>query len=403
MNESTGQFIIPFSQIKGGADRIDAYNPFPWYEHMRKQSPVFYHESTHVWNVFLFDDVKRVLDDKETFSSHMKGIPNSTFTKSLINIDPPKHTDLRSVVSRTFTPKVMREWEPRIREITLELLDNVRGREDIDIVKDFSHPLPVVVIAEMLGVPPVHIDKFKEWSDIVVASPASNSKEDVDNIIDLKLKAERELEDFFGGIIEEKRGNFGNDLISILIRAEEEGTKLTAEEIIPFCNLLLVAGNETTTNLISNAVYSILEHPEVYEELRSDISLVPQMVEEALRYRSPAQALRRIVTKETEIRGQRLQKGDILVPWLGSANRDEAKFENAARFDIHRNPNPHIAFGHGIHFCLGAPLARLEANIAMTELLTRYPAMSLPEHFAADPIEASVIYGLKTFPVRVAQ
>nr|WP_199929464.1 cytochrome P450 [Brevibacillus brevis] len=359
------------------------------------------YERAKVWNVFLYDDVKRVLDDKEYFSSKSPRLPGSSISKTLINTDPPQHTDLRSIVNRAFTPRVMKEWEPRILEITQNLLDRISGREQIDIVKDFSHPLPLFVISELLGVPPKHIDRFKEWSDILVMSPKSISKEDVEELMKIKRKAEKELEEFFQSIIDEKRNNLGNDLISILIRAEEEGVKISEDELVPFCNLLLVAGNETTTNLISNAVFSIIENHGVYEELRKNPSLIPQMVEEVLRYRSPAQVLRRIVTKETEIGGQRLQKGEVVVPWLGSANRDEKKFENASHFNIHRSPNHHIAFGHGIHFCLGAPLARLEANIAMTELIKRYSSITLPQGFTVDPIEDSAVYGLKSFPVIV--
>jgi cytochrome P450 family 109 len=401
MNGSATPVLVPFSQIKGGTEKLYSYNPFPWYERMRKESPVYYDEKAKVWNVFLYDDVKRVLDDKEYFSSKSRGIPGSSLGKSLINTDPPQHTDLRSIVNRAFTPRVMKEWEPRIHEITQRLLDRVSGREHIDVVMDFSHPLPVVVISELLGVPPKYIDKFKEWSDIIVTSPKSNNKEDIEEVIKIKLKAEKELEEFFQNIIDEKRKNLGNDLISILIRAEDEGVKISKEQLIPFCNLLLVAGNETTTNLISNALYSIIENHGVYEELRNNLSLVPQMVEEVLRYRSPAQVLRRVIAKETEIGGHKLQKGEVIIPWLGSANRDENKFENASQFDIHRNPNHHIAFGHGIHFCLGAPLARLEANIAMTELIKRYSSITLLQGFTVDPIEDSAVYGLKSFPVIV--
>lgn len=394
------QQFLPLNDIKGGADKVDAYNPFSWYEKMRKESPVYYDENTGVWNVFLYEDVKRVLSEKETFSSHFSTNKGS-IGKTLINQDPPKHTQVRSIVNRSFTPRVMKEWEPRIQAITDELIQRMDGKEKIDIYKDFAHPLPIIVISELLGVPSKYMDQFKQWSDILVSSPKSSNKEDMKEFLTTRETAERELEEFFQSIIAEKRKNLSNDLISILIRAEEETLKISEKELVPFCNLLLVAGNETTTNLLTNAVFSILENNGVYDELRNDLSLIPSMVEESLRYRSPAQVLRRKVIQDTEIGGQQLRKGETVIVWLGSANRDEHKFKDASMFDIHRKPNPHIAFGHGIHFCLGAPLARMEANIAMTALIKRYSSLCFPEGFTLDPIESSAVYGLRSFPVQV--
>lgn len=393
--------FLSLNEIKGGADKVNAYDPFSWYEKMRKESPVYYDPNTGVWNVFLYEDVKRVLSDKETFSSHLQKNPKGSIRKTLINQDPPKHTQVRSIVNRSFTPRVMKEWEPRIQAITEELLQRMDGKEKIDIYKDFAHPLPIVVISELLGVPSKYMDQFKEWSDAIVTAPKSSSEEDMKEFFAIQEKAETELAEFFQMIIAEKRENLGNDLISILIQAEEEGLKISERELIPFCNLLLVAGNETTTNLLTNAVFTIMENEGVYEELRNDPSLIPSMVEEALRYRSPAQVLKRKVVQDTEIGGQQLQKGEIVVLWIGSANRDETKFEHASTFDIRRKPNPHIAFGHGIHFCLGAPLARLEATIAITELVKKYSSLSFPEEFTLDPIENSAVYGLRNLPVLV--
>ncbi|WP_427127344.1 cytochrome P450 (plasmid) [Priestia megaterium] len=392
--------FLPLNEIKGGLDKVDAYDPFSWYEEMRKNSPVYYDKNTGVWNVFLYEDVKRILSEKETFSSHFS---SSKFSigKSLINQDPPKHTEVRSIVNRTFTPRVMKEWEPRIQAIANELLQRIDEKEQIDIYRDFAHPLPIIVISELLGVPSKYMDQFKHWSDVLVSSPKSSNKEDMNEFLTTRETAERELEEFFQTIIAEKRKNLSNDLISILIRAEEETLKISEKELVPFCNLLLVAGNETTTNLLTNAVFSILENKGFYNELRNDLSLVPSMVEESLRYRSPAQVLRRKVIQNTEIGGQQLRKGETVLVWIGSANRDENKFNDASMFDIHRKPNPHIAFGHGIHFCLGAPLARMEAIIGMTALIKKYSSISFPEGFTIDPIENSAVYGLKSLSVHV--
>ncbi|NHN33065.1 cytochrome P450 [Paenibacillus agricola] len=395
--------LIPFAQILGGTDTNNFHNPFPWFEKKRKESPIYFHEETGTWNAFQYEDVKRLADDKEKFSVVFPQMPGNTLKNSIIALDPPRHTQIRSIVSHAFTPRVMKEWEPRILEITEQLLNSVSGSEEIDIVKDFSYPLPMVVIAEMLGVPSQNMDKFKEWSDILVGSPKSSRKEDVDENINIRLKTDEALAEFFHEIIEEKRGDLGNDIISILIKAGEEGVKISEEDLIPFCRLLLVAGNETTTNLIANAVYCLLENPDVYKELRSDLSLVPQMMEETLRYRGPAHILRRIVAQDTELNGQRLRKGEIVIGWLASANRDESKFENASKYDIHRSPNRHIAFGHGIHFCLGAPLARLEANIAITEIIERYSSISFSKDFTIDPVKNGAVLGFNSLLVRVSQ
>ncbi|PGO53799.1 cytochrome P450 [Priestia megaterium] len=367
---------------------------------MRKESPIYYDQNIGACNVFLYKDVKRVLSDKETFSSRTQK-SQSSLSKTLINQDPPKHTQVRSIINRSFTPRVMKAWEPRIQAIADELLQRMDGKEKIDIYKDLAHPLPIIVISELLGVPSEHIDQFKAWSDILVSSPKSSDKEDMKEFLTTRAKTEKELAEFFQGIIAEKREKLGDDLISILIQAEEEGLKISEEELIPFCNLLLVAGNETTTNLLTNTFFTIMEHEGVYDELKNDLSLIPSMIEETLRYRSPVQVLRRKVAQETTLGGQHLQKDDTVVVWLGSANRDENKFENASIFDIRRKPNPHVAFGHGIHFCLGAPLARMEATIAMTAFIKKYSSVSFSEEFTLDPIENSAVYGLRSFPVNV--
>ncbi|WP_255256047.1 cytochrome P450 [Priestia megaterium] len=392
--------FISLNEIKGKSGEIEAYNPFPWYEKMRKESPIYYDQNIGACNVFLYKDVKRVLSDKETFSSRTQK-PQSSLSKTLINQDPPKHTQVRSIINRSFTPRVMKAWEPRIQAIADELLQRMDGKEKIDIYKDLAHPLPIIVISELLGVPSEHIDQFKAWSDILVSSPKSSDKEDMKEFLTTRAKTEKELAEFFQGIIAEKREKLGDDLISILIQAEEEGLKISEEELIPFCNLLLVAGNETTTNLLTNTFFTIMEHEGVYDELKNDLSLIPSMIEETLRYRSPVQVLRRKVAQETTLGGQHLQKDDTVVVWLGSANRDENKFENASIFDIRRKPNPHVAFGHGIHFCLGAPLARMEATIAMTAFIKKYSSVSFSEEFTLDPIENSAVYGLRSFPVNV--
>ncbi|WFA05972.1 MULTISPECIES: cytochrome P450 [Bacillus] len=385
--------------LLNGKNSQDPYDPFPWYESIRKESPVHYDEDSEVWSVFLYEDVKKVISDKDFFSNqfpHTEG--TNTFAKTMVSMDPPKHTRIRSIVNKAFTPRVMKAWEPRIQELTDELLKETRGREEIDLVQDFSYPLPVIVISEMLGVPAQYKEKFKEWSDLLVSLPKSDHQEDVLAWINARDQGEKELSAFFEDIIQEKRQNLGDDIISLLIQAEQEGEKLSPDELVPFCNLLLLAGNETTTNLISNAVYSILEKPGTYDALGNEPDLIPQAVEEAVRFRAPAPMIVRYVKQDIEIRGTRLKKGEGVIAFLASANRDESKFARAHEFDIHRHPNPHIGFGHGIHFCLGAPLARLEAKIALTALLKQYASM---EKLSITPMANTSMYGLKHFRLRV--
>ncbi|MCM3729962.1 cytochrome P450 [Neobacillus cucumis] len=391
---------ISFPQILGGADNVENFHhPFPWFEKMRKESPVYFNEATKTWQVFRYEDVKRLADDTKSFSVDFPRMPGSKLKKSLILLDNPVHKQLRSIVNHAFTPKVLEGWTPCILEITERLLEQVSGEEEFDLVKEFTYPLPMEVIASMLGIPSQYMDKFKEWSDILVSFPKSSSKEDLEENRSIRLKAQEELSQFFHYIITEKRGHLGDDIISILIQAEEEGTKISEEHLIPFCQLLLVAGNETTTNLISNAVYCLIEHKDVYEEVRKDLSLIPQMVEETLRYRGPAHVLRRIVAQDTDMAGQHLRKGDIVIGWLTSANRDENQFKDASTYNIHRNPNQHLGFGHGIHFCLGAPLARLEAKIAMTEIIKRYSSISFSKNFTIDPIKNGAVLGFHSLQI----
>lgn len=284
--------------------------------------------------------------------------------------------------------------------LTDELLGKARGRDEIDLVQDFSYPLPVMVISELLGVPSEHKEKFKEWSDLLVSLPKSAYEEDVMEWRTIRNKGEEDLSAFFENVIEEKRRNLGDDIISLLIQAEEDGDRLSPDELVPFCNLLLLAGNETTTNLISNMVYSILEKPGTFDELANQPDLIPQAVEEAVRFRAPAPMIVRFVQQDTAIRGVNLKKGEGVIAFLASANRDEAAFERAHEFDIHRHPNRHIGFGHGIHFCLGAPLARLETKIALEALLKQYSAM---ETISTEPMANSSMYGLKHFRLHVKE
>lgn len=368
-------------------------DPYPWYRTMRHDAPVFHDPRDGSWNVFRFADVQRVLQDHQTFSADLSGaLPvdqRDAFQASLIGVDPPRHHRLRSLVSKAFTPRAVADLAPRIAEIADGFLDRAIDRGEMDVVADLAAPLPVTVIAEMLGIPADDRDRFRRWSDAVVGENLGDAN------------AERELTDYFRRVIEQRRARPRNDLISALLEAEIDGERLSLAEVLGFCVLLLVAGNVTTTHLIGNAVLCFVEDPSVTRRLRQSPALLPLAIEETLRYRSPVQALpNRLATADTTLGGQTIKRGEPVVFWIGSANRDEAAFPDAERFVVDRSPNPHLAFGNGVHFCLGAPLARLEAKVALTALLRRYPDLELVETDVA-MTTSPIVFGPTRLPVRL--
>jgi cytochrome P450 len=373
-------------------------NPFPYYDTMRRSQPVFHDPESGVWHVYRYDDVQRVLSEHSTFSSRMAGDnPSGTgqlFAASLINTDPPRHRQLRSLVTQAFTPRAVEALTPRISEITDTLLDPAISLRTMDLIEGLAYPLPVIVIAELMGIPAADRDRFKQWSDVIVR-PASEEPGAPDG----QGGAHREMAAYFMGMIEERRRRPGNDLISKLLAAQIDGQHLDAVELLGFCALLLVAGNETTTNLIGNAVLSFTERPGTIERLSAGPALLPPAIEEVLRYRSPVQSMYRVAAADTTLGGRRIPAGSPLVAWIGSANRDPAHFPGPDAFDIERSPNHHLAFGQGIHFCLGAPLARLEARIALQAVISRLPGLALAPGTPLERMDSTIIYGLKQLPV----
>jgi cytochrome P450 len=372
-------------------------NPFPHYERMRESAPVFHDEQSGSWHVFGYEDVQRVLTEHAAFSSKMvPDDPSETgqlFAASLISTDPPRHRQLRSLVTQAFTPKAVDALAPRISALAEEMLDVIAPTGTADLIEALAYPLPVIVIAELMGIPAEDRNRFKQWSDVIVSQTRTGA-ENVDH-----RATNREMTEYFLAMIEQRRSRPGNDLISSLLAAEIEGQKLSVAELLGFCSLLLVAGNETTTNLIGNAVLSFTEAPETIERLAADPSLLPQAIEEVLRYRSPVQSMYRVTATDTTLGGLPIPAGSPVVAWIGSANRDERQFERPERFDIQRSPNRHLAFGQGIHFCLGAPLARLEARIALGAVLSRLPGLTLAAGARLERMESTIIYGLKELPV----
>ena len=385
--------LIPMAELDTADKRLQ---PFDIFNKLRGNSPVRYDESRSCWDVFRYEDVHRILKDPATFSSVRKLAGRDT----ILTMDPPRHTQMRAIVNKAFTPKVVNDLAPHIASIADELLNAAADKGQMDLVRDLAVPLPVIVIAELLGVPPKDRHLFKEWSDLLVKGPEVNTDEAFHQVMTEKAQAMKELNDYFAAIVAERRKEPKEDLISLLLAAEIEGQQLNDEELHGFCILLLAAGNETTTNLITNAVRRLTEDPELQPQLHGQPERIPGFIEEVLRYYPPIQAIGRVATQDVEIHGTRIQAGQQVVSWVASANRDEAKFSEPDRFDMTRKPNPHLSFGFGTHFCLGAPLARLEGQVVIQHLLERLEAIEFVAGSELTTIQSPFVYGVKQFPVR---
>jgi cytochrome P450 len=280
-------------------------------------------------------------------------------------------------------------------------LDPLIERGEIDLAVDYAVPLPIMVIAEMLGIPLKDRDTFRRWSDAILglANTITGGADAARAASDYRAVT-TEMDTYLARLLEERRITPRDDLLTRLLVAEVDGQRLTHREILGFYQLLLLAGSETTTNLINNAVLSLIEHPQQLDRLRAKPELISPAIEEVLRYRSPVQAVFRQTTRAVSLSDQRIPRGQLVLLMLGSANRDASQFTDAGRFDITRDPNPHIAFGHGPHFCLGAPLARLEARIALTDLLTRMSEITLSSDKPWQPRHALHVYGPSSLPIR---
>jgi cytochrome P450 len=350
-----------------------------WLEASRAQGQVHFDDKQQCWQVLGHPETSTILSDPAVFSSDLTALQPAQDDLALfqrgnfVNMDPPQHRTLRTLVSQAFTPKVVADLEPRIAQLTTQLLNQVGER--FDLIDALAYPLPVIVIAELLGIPASDRGLFRTWADVLLgqeADPDQALTEVSERALTAVAPTMREMNAYFLEHIRSRRLSPGEDLTSRLVQVEVDGKRLADEEIIGFVGLLLVAGHITTTATLGNSVLSFQEHQDAVAEVRADPTLLPAAIEEVLRVRTPFPRLGRVARVDTEVGGVRIPAGQVVLPWLAAANRDERVFTDPHRFDVHRRPNPHLTFGHGIHFCLGAPLARLEARVALRLLLERY-------------------------------
>lgn len=351
----------------------DRQYPYDVYEEVRRKDPVHRMRVLNGWALTRYEDVDAVLRDHRRFSNGGRSF-TGLGPETLLDLDPPDHTRLRSLVSKAFTPRSVAKLTPRIDQIIEELLDDIGERNRFDLIEDFAFPLPVIVIAEMLGVPPEDRAQFKDWSNDIAITVEPIIPDD--QAVRLE-KSTSELFEYLEAIIAAREQAPQDDMISALIAARDEGDRLSHDELLGTLVLLLVAGNETTRNLIGNGMLALLKNPDQLQLLRESPDLIDDAVHELLRYDSPVQLDGRLVTEDVEIGGKRLRANQRVISLIGAANRDPEAFANPDVLDITRQKKSHLAFGRGIHYCLGAPLALLEGKKAILALLERFPSMRL--------------------------
>jgi cytochrome P450 len=376
-------------------------DPYPAYAELRRGSPLVHLPGPDLWAIFDYEGVRRALTDHEAFRSNVGGSRGVVF-EWLLFTDPPRHAKLRALVTRAFTPRSVADLEPRVRAISRELIDRVVERGELDLAADFAVPLPLMIVAEMVGIPPEEWPRFKRWADSIIdlGNTIVGSDEASRAASDAFLASDAEMRDYLGDRLEERRSAPRDDLLSRLASAEVDGERLSEAELVRFVQLLIAAGTETTTNLIDNAALCLLEHPGELARLRASPALLPSAIEEVLRYRSPVQAMFRTPTRDVELHGRTIPAGKFVMAMIGSANRDPARFAEPDRFDITREPNPHVAFGHGIHFCLGAPLSRLEGRVALADLLERLRGLEPATDAPWRPRSSFHVHGPVSLPLR---
>ncbi|MBV8753219.1 MAG: cytochrome P450 [Hyphomicrobiales bacterium] len=395
------------------ADPATNADPFPIFRRLQDEDPVHWSGAVKGWNITRYDDVRAIALDRSMSADRVRPffdvLPGEEqrrladlgryLTLWAVFKDPPDHTRLRGLMNRAFTPRAVEALRPNIERIVDDLIDAIVARGAADLIADFAYPLPASVIMDMLGVPRSDLAVMKVWSDdialfvgIARATPDKYAKAQTGT---------REMAAYFRRLVAERRKAPREDMISALIAAEEHAQHLTEDEIVASCILLLFAGHETTANLIGNGVLAFLRHPGELAKLRARPELAGSAVEECLRYDGPSGALARVVAVAHEMGGRRLKPGERVYAWMNAANRDPRRFAEPDRFDIERPDNRHLTFGHGAHFCLGAPLARLEAQIAFPRLFERLQGLELTTD-KFESMDSLILRGVKKLPVRFA-
>ena len=379
-----------------------AGDPFPVYAWLRQNAPLYCDEKNQLWIASKYKDVEHVSRNPQLFCSGQGVMPDSDAPISIITMDDPRHAQLRALISRGFTPRMVRNLESRIGDIVTASIDAVAQRGSCDFVKDLAVPLPLLVIAEMIGIRAEDRDIFCEWSDTMILAAAQMQNAD---IVAAAVRAYAEYAEYLQGVFAERRAHPRDDLVSILVAAQTDGRlatnedNISADELVQFMTILLVAGNETTRNAISGGMLALIENPEERAKLVANPDLVPVATEEILRWVTPVVGFRRTVTQDCELRGQKLHPGDRVLMLYQSANRDEDEFEEPNRFRVDRNPNYHLAFGVGPHFCLGANLARAEIRGLFRELLRRLPDIELAPGTAPIRVPSPLVRAIGSMPV----
>jgi cytochrome P450 len=352
-------------------------NPYPAYSEMRRSAPICQVDPGGMWAVSRYDDVMYVLKNPQLFSSDgFRQISNppwlggNPLAESIICLDPPRHGQLRAIINRAFSSAALARLEPRVQALAEQVVAELPLEQPVDIVPLYALRIPASVLGLLMGLDPSLHLQLKQWADLVTAG-VSTVRSDEDERQQVARKAVAELKHYFSEMLEQRRREPGDDLVSGLLQARVDGEALTQDELLAFLFLLLVAGIESTMSLLSSSLMVLQERPELLARLRADRSLIPAFIEEVLRYEPPTHSLPRIITQDAELGGVRLPKGARLLILLASASRDEAHFPDAERFDMDRRGPQNLPFGHGIHFCLGAPLARMEGRLALEALLHR--------------------------------
>lgn len=381
-------------------------NPYPYYAYLRQHAPVHQVKDMGYWVITRYDDVFSALRNPQVFSSSFfmaalmgEFSPFLAEVPLMIGCDPPNHTRLRKLVNRAFTPRRIASLEAHLHKMVHSLLDQAAAEGAFDLTRDLAIPVPVMAIAELLGVPPERYRDFRRWTACVIQGTNGGTALPPEMRAEIRQSTD-ELHAYFRAAIAAYRQKPGDNLISDLVRAEEENQVLTADEVMNMVLLVMFGGSETTTNLIGNMMLALLDNPDQLAAVRANPSLAPQVVEEAVRYDAPVQGLFRQTTQDVELSATKIPAGSVVQLMFGSASRDERKFSDPDRFDILRNSDGHVSFGFGIHFCLGAQLARLEAKVALEGLLQRFARISRTDA-QITRLESIALRGPKALPLMV--